>query len=490
MAELALTSNAWELVIPEGMYDRLHAHLFPGDGDEHAAIIAAGISETPDGRVRLLARNLDLARDGVDFVPGKRGYKMLRAEYVTRHINACTDERLIYLNIHNHGGENAVEFSGDDLRSHERGYPALLDIADGLPVGALVAARRALAGDIWLPDGRRVPLRRTTVIGRRRRVLLPQPEQRRLLVDPSYDRQTRLFGDAGQDILRGTKVAIIGLGGVGSLLAEFLARLGVGHFVLIDADRIEPSNLPRVTGATRLDALVWLTSTFWPGWIREAAGRLSTRKIKIAQRVIRRANPSATVELLPFDMLEPQAARQLLNCDYMFLAADSMRARLLFNAIVHQYLIPGVQLGAKATPDPATGEVEIVHSVARPVTPDYGCLWCNGLINPSKLQEEGQTEDELRAQRYVDDPDVAAPSVITLNAMSAAQAANDFMFYLTGLTRGDASTDYVRFMPLDRSIFFDEPRKSADCTESGTVGAGRQARGDLGPRLPVFHRHL
>lgn len=34
-------------------------------------------------------------------------------------------------------------------------------------------------------------------------------------------------------------------------------------------------------------------------------------------------------------------------CDYLFLAADSMRARLVFNALVHQYLIPGVQLGSK-----------------------------------------------------------------------------------------------------------------------------------------------
>ena len=58
--------------------------------------------------------------------------------------------------IHNHGGRESVEFSGDDLQSHERGYPALLDIMRGVPVGALVFASDAIAGDIWLPGRRRV----------------------------------------------------------------------------------------------------------------------------------------------------------------------------------------------------------------------------------------------------------------------------------------------------------------------------------------------
>jgi len=74
---------------------------------------------------------------------------------------ACREEKPAYLNAHNHGGTNRVDFSANDLRSHERGYPALLDIAGKLPVGALVLAHDAVAGDTWLPDGRRVPLMRT-----------------------------------------------------------------------------------------------------------------------------------------------------------------------------------------------------------------------------------------------------------------------------------------------------------------------------------------
>ena len=128
-----------------------------------------------------------------------------------------------------------------------------------------------------------------------------------------------------------------------------------------------------------------------------------------------------------------------------------------------------------------------VYAVTRPITPESGCLWCNGLIKPVKLQEESQTDEERRAQRYVDDPEIVAPSVITLNALAAAQAANDFMFYMTGLAAEDATLDYMRFLPSRREVWWDEPRSHPDCIDCGQSERSRFARGD-GSRLPVKHR--
>ena len=61
----------------------------------------------------------------------------------------------------------------------------------------------------------------------------------------------------------------------------------------------------------------------------------------------------------------------------------------------------------------------------RPVNPSSGCLWCNGLITREGLQREATTPSERQQQRYVDEPTVVAPSVITLNATVASQATND-----------------------------------------------------------------
>lgn len=483
MARLARVEPSWSLVMPAPLAAALFAHLFPGDGDEHGAVITAGVARSPRGN-RLLTRELFLAKDGVDYVPGERGYRMLRAEFVSRHVLHCRDEGLAYLAIHNHAGSDRVDFSPDDLASHERGYPALLDIVGGQPVGALVFARQAVAGDIWFPDNTRALLKEARIIGPSIQWLFPSRPARPKGRDHTYDRQARLFGDAGQDLLRGAKVGVIGVGGVGSLLVEYLSRLGVGWIVVVDPERLDITNLPRVAGSRRRDARTWFTVETRPAWLRQLGARIAAKKVKIARRLIREANPRGRCEVIFGDITIDAVARRFADCDHLFLAADTNQGRLVWNALVHQYLIPGHQVGVKVPVDPETGEVGEVFAVARRVTPTTGCLWCNGLISSEGLQREAATTAERRAQRYVDEPDVVAPSLITLNATVASQAANDFLFALTGLISPDASADYMRFLPREREVRFDEPRKDPACTECSTASESRLARGDAA-QLPT-----
>ena len=469
----------WRLTIPAGMYGELHRHLFPGDGDEHGAVILAGTCESNRG-LRLVAREVHLAKDGVDYVPGKRGYRMLKAEFIQSRILRARDSRLAYLAIHNHGGADSVAFSRDDMASHERGYPALLDIARGMPVGALVFARSAVAGDLWFPGGVRAPLSQATVVGHRRQVLFPTPERTAVAVG-MYDRQSRLFGDAGQELLRGTRVGIVGLGGAGSILAELLGRLGVGEFVLADPDRAEVTNLPRLVAARRRDAFV-------PFWVpRRIADRLRRPKVRMAERNIRRANHAARIEALARDFLEADVAARFTDCDFLFLAADTMGARLLFNAIVHQYGIPGIQVGAKI-PVGEDGVVGNVFCVSRMVTPERGCLWCNGLISPARLQDEAVPAAAKRGYAYVDDPDVVAPSVVTINAIACAHAADDFLFHLTGLKNPDAETGWFRWNSRRAVAGYDMPRRDVGCVECSQTASSRFGMADNGtlPTKPAI----
>jgi molybdopterin/thiamine biosynthesis adenylyltransferase len=300
----------------------------------------------------------------------------------------------------------------------------------------------------------------------------------------AFDRQSRLLGDAGQNLLARTTVGVIGAGGAGSLIVEYVARLGVRHIVCADPDRLETTNVPRIVGARSWDAWPVLTKLGRPAWLRRLGKRLAARKVTIAKRVARQANGEIMFEGIPSNVVLDHVAKRFADCDYIFLAADSMQARLVFNAIVNQYLIPGVQVGAKVRIDQGTGAVIDVYSVVRPVTPGHGCLWCNGLITPAGLQDEAASDQELDAQRYVDDPTITAPSVITLNAVAASHATNDFLFWLTGLTRADSTRDYIRFLPRDRDIHFDEPRRDVDCPECGSGSGGRLGMGD-GIPLPT-----
>lgn len=188
----------------------------------------------------------------------------------------------------------------------------------------------------------------------------------------------RLFGDAGQEILRGLKVAIIGLGGGGSLLNSWLARLGVGHIVGIDFDRLHVTNHPRVEGATRWDGLAFL-QTSDHAFLRKLSERFARHNVHIARRVARRANSSIRYDAVVGSVLDTEVALLLADTDFIFLASDTIQSRLVFNALVHQHLIPGAQVGGKVPVDPHTCAVGNVFVATRPVLPYAygGCLDCH-----------------------------------------------------------------------------------------------------------------
>lgn len=436
-------------------YESVHKHLFPGDKDEHGAVLLAGMSSA-DGQINLHVREVHIAREGIDYVEGKIGYRALTPTFIHKMITRARDERLVYLAIHNHFSDEQVAFSDIDLESHERGYPALLQIAKGMPIGGAVFGRRSLELDLWLPSRKRLSLDEAVVVGNTITRLTPFPRRPSSTSDGTHERQIRMFGKAGQTELSRCRVAIIGLGGIGSLVAEYLARLGVGSFVLIDDDRVEDSNLSRIVGASSDDA------------------QNSITKVVVAERQIRQANPTARVELITNDVAKESVAKVLISCDYLFLAADSMRARLVTNAIVHQYLIPAVQLGSKIRPD-AKGLIAEVMSANRPIRPGEGCLLCNQLIDPTLLAKEAKTDTERKAQAYgIEEPN---PSVITLNAVSAAHAANDFLLDYLAL-RPETSQlyyEHYHFLKATRSLV--EPRKDRECSECSRTGL-RYGRGD------------
>jgi ThiF family len=450
-----------QIRISSSDYERLHRHLFPGDRDEHGAILLAGISRVRDRKV-FHVREIHLAEEGTDYVEGKIGYRALSPMFIHKMITRARDEKLAYFAVHNHDTDDSVGFSRIDIESHERGYPALLQISRGMPVGALVFGHRSVAADIWLADKTRLELDEMVIVGKTIRHLAAHPEYSDN-APATYERQIRMFGRVGQARLAKAHVVIIGLGGIGSLVTEYLARLGVGRFTLVDGDLVEESNLSRIVGATHRDA------------------EKRSAKVAVAKNLILQANTLASVKVLADDVAKESIAKQLVDADYIFLAADSMRARLVFNALVHQYLIPGVQLGSKIRCDLDNLALLDVMSANRPVRPGSGCLWCNQFIDPSILAIESKSDEERKAQAYgVAEPN---PSVISLNAVSAAHAVNDFLLDYLALRRPEIEINYEHFHFLDDRRSIVAPRRDDDCPECSRKG--RFGQGDSVP-LPCI----
>lgn len=472
----------WSMRITGEHWAALQTHLFPGDHREHAAVLRCGLADTPSG-MRLLVRDVVLARDGVDFIQRADGTHSLVASFVLDNVLRCAVDHSIYVAVHCHGGTDEVGFSGTDFASHENGYPAILHRTKAAAVGALVFAENAVAGDLWLADGRRVPLQQLTVTGPNLRLLTPAPTPVPHVAS-AYNRQSRLFGDRGQALLASQKAAIVGLGGAGSLLSQTLSRLGVGEILLIDDDRVETSNLSRLVGATRWDAHSWSTDGKRPQWLQRLGQRFSTHKVTVARRVARSAPGKPTVRTVARSVIDPDVAMLLRDCDHIFLAADTAPAELLVNAVGHQYLIPVTQVGAKVVVDRTTGNVLQAYAVSRLNGPGSGCLRCTGMISSDRLRRDSTDPEQLRRQDYIGGESISAPSVITLNSVATALAANDWLMRTVGLNRSNETTWWTHAPALKGTPMRDLVTTLADCP---WCGADRLGLGDAGT-LPTRMR--
>lgn len=460
-------SRESELRFAQPQWDQLYQHLYPGDGREHAAVVLATLVERPGQSPRLLVREVHLALDGTDYGVSPKGHGRLSATFINRMIVRARNERLVYFHVHNHASDRSVEFSDVDYASHERGYPALLDIAKGMPVGALVFGLRSIEADLWWSKTERSRLKHCTVVSSRIQRLYSSPARLpKAGYQPSVDRQVRFLGEAGQALLSHARVAVVGLGGVGSMVVEELARLGVGRLLLIDSERLEESNLSRM-----------VTAMF-----RDVAHKPS--KSELASRYAKQVNPKVLCEQVVDDVAYEDVADKLVDCDFIFLCADTMRARLVVNAIVNQHLVPAVQIGSKILLGQG-GKLEQFYSVVRHMRPGCGCLLCNGFISGHRLAIEEKSMEDWRAQNY--GTETPNPSVISLNGIGASRATHDFLldFVATDIRRPSAG--YYMYDVFKGTWLKTNPRQEAGCSECSDDSGSRFARGS-GVRLPCRQR--
>jgi molybdopterin/thiamine biosynthesis adenylyltransferase len=442
----------------------VRAHLFREDHDEHAAILLVGAHRHSAG-TSLLGRELHLIADE-EFLPGEHGYRQIAPSALARLGNRAYDEELGLVSIHSHpGADRHVGLSPDDLQGHRRVFAHLLDIVGGHPVGGIAMGERSAAGEVWLTSDDIGALDYLTVVGESSETLSDQPCTESAKTAERFDRQVRLFGADGQQLLRELSVAVVGVGGGGSMLIEQLAHLGVGEIIAVDYDTVAEHNLSRIIGATTHDA------------------REDTKKVEVARRLVAQIDPQVRFTALDGDVVDNHVAEQLKHSDFILLASDSHLSRLVVNALANAYLIPAVQIGAKVDVRP-DGSIEQIYCAIRPIFPPEGCLHCAGVIDPLALQRETATEEERIAQDYLgQDSGVIDPSVITLNAVTAAAAMNVLLLSTVGLGRGGLGLHQLH-TPANGGWLKLQAQRNDGCPWCSLATYSRFARGD-GAALPV-----
>ena len=180
------------------------------------------------------------------------------------------------------------------------------------------------------------------------------------------DRQSFLGKDSERQ-LRDLTIAIVGLGGGGSHVAQQAAHVGVGGFMLIDNDRIDGTNLNRLVGATAGD-------------VERGEG-----KVDIAERLILGVNPAARV--IKFASLWQDSIDAVRGCDVVFGCVDNVRAKDELEALCRRLMIPYIDQGMDVHP---FGDGFMVAGQVMLSMPGAPCLRCLGIVTDEALDEEGR----------------------------------------------------------------------------------------------------
>lgn len=146
---------------------------------------------------------------------------------------------------------------------------------------------------------------------------------------PHFHRQVRFeaIGTSGQKTLASSAVLVVGLGGLGSWVAELLARCGVGRLVLLDDDVVDFSNLARQAMYDDHDA------------------RLRRNKVQAAADHLHRILPAGRVEPLLDRLREDNAESLLADIDAVADGTDNWASRFILNDAAVRTNTPWVHAG-------------------------------------------------------------------------------------------------------------------------------------------------
>ena len=165
-------------------------------------------------------------------------------------------------------------------------------------------------------------------------------------MEERFCRTAMLIGEAGLARLKTARVAVFGIGGVGSFAAEALARAGVGRLVLVDNDAVAASNINRQLAA--------LCST------------LGHSKAAVMKERIEDVNPAAEVEIVE-EFFLPERAGLFFHgsYDYIVDAIDTVAGKVGLVMAAKERTIPIVSsMGAGNKLDPTKFEVADIYETS------------------------------------------------------------------------------------------------------------------------------
>jgi hypothetical protein len=306
------------LVVPQPIFQRLHGHLFPGDGLEAAALLLC--VRVTGRRRKLLACDL-IAVPYEACVRRTENFLSWPGSYVEKAIERAEAAGLSILAVHSHPG-GLFAFSDLDAASDELLLPALFHGMDAVAGSAIMLPDGAKRGRLYGADKITRPIDLISMIGDDLRFWWQQDVRA-----GTSPKRPVAFTSGMTEWLGRLSVCIIGLSGTGSVVAEQLARLGFGEIIVIDFDRIELRNLNRILNATIADA---------------KAGRL---KVEMFASAVRHYRAGCDVQCVPSSIATSDAVLAACEADILFSCVDTAEGRHIADRLAAYCAMPLIDLG-------------------------------------------------------------------------------------------------------------------------------------------------
>lgn len=444
------------VAISEPLNKEIFQHLIRNDGQEDL-MFALWTPSQGDTRLTALLHTPILPLDEDRQVHGNASFN---AQYFERVCSIAAKQAGCGIAfLHSHPGPGWQGMSEDDVRAEQKIAGAVTGNTDLPLVGMTLGTDGTWSARMWEYAGaKQYALSWCSSVraaGQQLQVsfadrIVPKP-----LFRETLKRTITVWGKNNHATLARLRVGIVGLGSVGSIVAETLARMGVERFTLIDFDEVQPHNLDRLLGATHDD--------------------IGALKVEIAERQIRRAAVAAQLEVksLPYSIAEEEGYRAALSCDVLFSCVDRPRARSIVNHLAYAHLIPAIDGGIEVRfkKDEFTG----VDWQLQTVGVNHPCLACLGAFNPGDVSTE--IEGKLDDPSYLnglplDHRFKRNENVFPFSANLASLEVLQFVALVTGIAGiTDFGVQRYRYQPgiLEADV---ERVCKADCEYVQIIGHG------------------
>jgi molybdopterin-synthase adenylyltransferase len=474
---MIMTLEVHDIVLSSSLWSRLRGHLLPTEGDrrrwtvnEQLAFILAAPNVSAS-RIRLVGHELLLAQSK-DLDHQSPSAISPDGQFVADALSRCRREGWSLIEVHSHPFDSGrgTTFSGIDWSNDRMKMPRLASmLSEPFFHATIVVGQNSLDAHYYQrASGAILPVRQVTIVGgvsKDSSVLRHLPTSS-TTPDPAgpqdtrHSRQLPLLGESTQEAFSKARVAVVGLGGLGSFVALELAYLGVGHLTLIDPDRVELTNLNRLLGAGPEDV-----------------GRY---KVDVFRELIERVAPNVGVTAVTAPILDSSALNEAKSADLLLGCVDGHGARLSLNHLSIRYLIPLIDAGTGARLGDDSGSTKLGGQV-QVVAPGVGCLECRGFIHAQRAAYDlasPAVQEYERAHSYGTED--AMPSVIFLNGVVASMQVAVAVRVLSSESGHEYSTPkLVIYDAQVQRTFPATVRYAPECATCGTYGVAGVA--DLGP---------